>query len=129
VPGKFTAFGNLILANDYGAVVNPDLPDETIKIVREQLDVPVHRGKIAGLKNVGAVAVATNRGILVHPDASSDEVKFLEDKLGVPAEVGTACGGVKFVGLCIIANSKGAIVGTTTTGPEMGRAESSLGFL
>jgi len=129
LPGKFTALGNLVLANDYGAIVNPDLPDETLKLVSERLCVPVERGSIAGIKNVGAVGVATNRGVLVHPDASSEEVKLIEKTLKVPAEAGTACGGVRFVGLCMVANSNGAIVGTPTTGPELGRVESALGFI
>jgi translation initiation factor 6 len=43
--------------------------------------------------------------------------------------VGTACAGLKFVGLCVVANSKGALAGSSTTGPELGRIESSLGFI
>ena len=129
VPGRFTAFGNIILANDHGAIANPELPDEILEQVSEKLGVLVERGTIAGIKNIGAVGVATNRGALVHPDASSEEVKLIEKTLGVPVEVGTACGGVKFVGLCMAANSNGAIVGMTTTGPELGRVESALGFI
>lgn len=129
IPGKFTAFGNIILANDNGALANPDMPDEVLEMVSEKLSVPVERGTIAGIKNVGAAGVATNRGVLVHPDASSEEVKLVEKTLGVPVDVGTACGGVKFVGLCMVANSNGAIVGLTTTGPELGRIESALGFI
>jgi translation initiation factor 6 len=129
LPGKFTAFGNLILANDNGAIVNPDIPDEILELIREKLAVPVERGTIAGIKNVGATGVATNRGALLHPDVSEDERKTVERVLGVPADVGTACGGVKFVGLCMVANSNGAVVGMTTTGPELGRIDSALGFI
>jgi len=129
IPGKFNAFGNVFLVNDYGAIANPDLPEETLRLVSRKLRVPVVRGTIAGIKNVGAVGVATNRGALVHPDVTAAEVKLIEKTLGVPVEVGTACGGVKFVGLCMAANSNGAIVGMTTTGPELGRVESALGFI
>jgi len=129
VPGKFTAFGNLILANDRGAIVNPDLPDEVIEHIGERLNVRVERGTIAGIKNVGAAGVATNQGALLHPDVSENELSLVEKILEVPADVGTACGGVKFVGLCIVANSNGAIAGMTTTGPELGRIESALGFI
>lgn len=129
IPGKFNAFGNIFLSNDSGAIASPDMPDEILGIVSEKLGVPVERGTIAGIKNVGAVGVATNRGVLVHPDVTGEEVKLIEKTLGVPVEVGTACGGVKFVGLCMAANSNGAIVGMTTTGPELGRVESALGFI
>lgn len=129
IPGRFTAFGNLILANDNGAVVNPDLPDDVLKILGISLGVQIERGTIAGIKNVGATGVATNRGALVHSDASSEELELIERVLRVPVDVGTACGGVKYVGLCMVANSNGAIVGGTTMGPELGRIESALGFI
>lgn len=129
VPGKFTAFGNLVLANDRGAIANPDLPDDMLRLIGKHLNIPVERGTIAGVKNVGAAGVATNQGALLHPDVSEREMKFAEKVLGVPIDVGTACSGVKFVGLCIVANSNGAVVGMTTTGPELGRIESALGFV
>ena len=129
LPGKFTAFGNLILANDNGAIANPDIPDEILELIGEKLAVPVERGTIAGIKNVGAAGVATNRGALLHSDVSEDERETVERVLGVPADVGTACGGVKFVGLCMVANSNGVVVGMTTTGPELGRIDSALGFI
>lgn len=129
LPGRFTAFGNLVLANDSGAMVNPDLPDEVIKLVGEHLGIPTERGTIAGMKNVGAVGVATNRGALLHPDVSESEMRSVEKVLRVPVDVGTACGGVKFVGLCMVANSNGVVVGMTTTGPELGRIDSALGFV
>lgn len=127
--GKFTAFGNLVLTNDCGAIANPDLSDDLLKFISKQLNVPVERGTIAGVKNVGAAGVATNHGALLHPDVSERELKFVEKVLGVPIGVGTACSGVKFVGLCMVANSNGAVVGMTTTGPELGRIESALGFV
>ena len=129
VPDKHTAMGNMVLANDKGALVSPELSMEALTTIREALGVPVERGTIAGLRNVGAAAVATNRGALVHPDVSEEELKVVESVLGVPADVGTACGGVKYVGACLIATSHGVLVGESTTGPELGRIESSLGFI
>jgi translation initiation factor 6 len=129
VPGRFTAFGNLILANDRGALANPDLPDEVLEFIGKGLGVQVERGTIAGIKNVGAAGAATNRGALVHPDVSREELELIERVLRVPVDVGTVCRGVKYVGLCMVANSHGAIVGGSTTGPELGRVESALGFI
>lgn len=129
VPDKYNAMGNLVLANDRGALVSPDLSADALELISEILGVPTHLGTIAGIKNVGAAGVATNKGALVHPDASSEELKAAEEILQVPVDVGTACGGVKYVGVCMIANSHGAIVGETTTGPELGRIDSALGFI
>lgn len=129
VSGKLTALGNLVLANDRGALVSPEFSEGTIEVLRATLDVPIERGTIAGYGNVGAVGAATNKGALLHPDVTDMEAEVVRRTLGVEVDVGTACGGVKFVGLCVVANSNGALAGATSTGPELGRIESALGFL
>lgn len=129
MPGKYTALGNQILANDNGAIVNPDLSDDAIELVRETLNVPPERSTIAGLKSVGSAGVATNRGVLLHPDVTKDELSNVEEVLKVHADIGTALGGIKYVGACMVANSVGVLTGEPTTGPELGRIESSLGFV
>ena len=129
IPDRLTAVGNIILANDHGAVVNPLLSDEAVDVVCETLDVEVVRGSIANFKIIGSVAVATNKGALVHPSATSDEVDFLEKTMNVPVDVGTVNQGMKLVGAGTVANSNGVLVGEKTTGPEMARIEESLGFL
>ncbi|MFN4132970.1 MAG: translation initiation factor IF-6 [Candidatus Hadarchaeales archaeon] len=129
LPGKHTALGNMILANDYGALISPEFPDSIGKLIGENLGVRVKKGTIAGFRNVGAVGIATNNGALLHPDASQEEINVASEILGVPVDIGTACSGTKFVGLCVIANSRCAIAGATTTGPELGRIESALNLL
>ena len=129
IPDRLTAVGNIILANDHGALVNPLLSDESINVISETLDVDVVRGSIAKFKINGSVAVATNNGVLVHPSATSEEIKFLEKVMKVPADVGTVNQGTRLVGACTVANSNGVLVGNKTTGPEMARIEESLGFL
>lgn len=129
IPDRLTAVGNIILANDHGALVNPLLSDESIEVVSETLDLDVVRGSIAKFKINGSVAVATNKGVLVHPSATPEEIKFLEKTMKVPADVGTVNQGTKLVGAGTVANSNGVLVGEKTTGPEMARIEESLGFL
>lgn len=129
IEGRYTAMGNLVLVNDHGALVHPDLPDETIERMAEGLGVQIKRGTIAGIKNVGAAGVVTNKGALVHPDVTEAEVQLLEQVLNVPVDIGTACGGTKYVGICMLANSHGALTGELSTGPELGRIESALGFI
>lgn len=129
IPGKYTALGNQTLANDKGAIVNPDLPDETVDLIEEALNVPTRQTTIAELKNVGASGIATNEGVLLHPDTTEEELEIVEKALKVPGDIGTASSGVKYLGTCIVANSKGALTGENTTGPELGRIESALGFI
>ncbi|WP_138006900.1 translation initiation factor IF-6 [Halalkalirubrum salinum] len=129
LPGKINAAGNVILANDYGAYVHPDLSREAVTTIREALDVPVQRGDIGDVKTVGTAAVATNEGVLCHPKAREPELEALEAHLDVYADLGTINYGGPLIGSGLIANDTGYIVGTDTTGPELGRIEDTLGYL
>jgi translation initiation factor 6 len=114
-----TAYGNLVLANDHGALVDPRFKEHEISQIAETLGVPVVQGEIAGLPYVGSLAVATNKGVLAHPLLKDEERKVLEDVFKVPVDVGTINCGVPYVGTGIIANSHAAVAGSMTTGPEM----------
>ncbi len=116
---NYSSVGNLICANDYGAVVSPLLGDKDIQQVEEVLKVPVRKTSIAGMKQVGAILMATNKGSLVHPKASEDEIKLISETLKVSCEPGSVNGGIPYVTSGLIANSKGGIVGSQTVGPEM----------
>ncbi|KAA0002650.1 MAG: translation initiation factor IF-6 [Thermoplasmata archaeon] len=129
IKDKFNAAGNNILANDYGAIVHPMMGDETIKDIKGVMDVEVERGTIAGIKTVGMAAVVTNRGMLCHPKIEDDEKRNLEELFSVPVSIGTVNHGVPYVGAGMVANGKGAIMGSKTTGIEMGRIEDALDLI
>ena len=114
-----TAFGNLVLANDKGALVDPRMKDPIKKQVSEALGVEAVGGTIAGLTYVGSLAVATNKGVLAHPMLKEEEKKVLESVFKVPVDVGTVNCGIPYVGTGLIANSNAAVAGSMTTGPEM----------
>jgi translation initiation factor 6 len=116
---KKTAYGNMVLANDYGAVVDPRLKEPEVRQISETLGVEVVPSEIAGIPYVGALAVATNKGALAHPLLKDSEKKLLEDVLKVPVDVGTINCGVPYVGTGLICNRHTAIAGSLTTGPEM----------
>jgi translation initiation factor 6 len=116
---KKTAYGNLVLANDRGAVVDPRFHEPQIKQIAETLGVEVVTGEIAGLPYVGSLAVATNKGVLAHPLLKDEERKILESVFKVPVDVGTVNCGIPYVGTGLISNSHAAVAGSLTTGPEM----------
>jgi translation initiation factor 6 len=116
---KKTAYGNLVLANDHGAIVDPRLRQAELKVISETLCVEAVPGEIADLPYVGSLAVATNKGTLAHPMLKDSERKTLEDVLGVPVDVGTINCGVPYVGTGLVANRHAAVAGLLTTGPEM----------
>ncbi len=119
LPTKYTSIGNLIVANDNGAIVSEILSNQVVKIVEDVLDVQVEMMSIASYYQVGSMAVATNLGVVVHPRASETEVKRIHDVLKVDAEPSTVNNGVPYVASGIIANSKNAVVGSLTNGPEL----------
>ena len=129
LPGRITAAGNVILANDTGAYVHPDLSDAAVAAVEDGLDVPVERGELGGVRTVGTAAVATNRGVLCHPKSTDAELDFLEELLDVRADVGTINYGAPLVGSGLVANEFGYVAGRNTTGPELGRIEDALGYI
>ncbi|MCT9094973.1 translation initiation factor IF-6 [Haloarchaeobius sp. HME9146] len=129
LPGRRNAAGNIVLANDTGAYVHPDLSDEAVAVVEDTLEVPVERGDLAGVRTVGTAAVTTNKGVLCHPKSTDAELDYLEDLLGVPADVGTINYGAPLVGSGLVVNDTGYVAGEDTTGPELGRIEDALGLI
>ena len=114
-----TAYGNLVLANDFGAVVDPRIKEPQLLQIGETLNVEAVPSEIAGLPYVGSLAVATNKGVLAHPLLKDDERKVLESVFKVPVDVGTVNCGIPYVGTGLLANSCAAVAGSMTSGPEM----------
>jgi translation initiation factor 6 len=129
LPGKINAAGNVVLANDSGAYVHPDLPRNAIQAVEDALEVDVERGKLADIRTVGTAAVATNDGVLCHPKTTDAQLDRLEDVLDVPADIGTINYGAPLVGSGLLANGNGYVVGQETTGPELGRIDQALDYI
>ena len=123
---KKTAYGNLVLANDHGAVVAPSFKEPEINQIVETLGVDAVSGEIAGLPYVGSLAVATNKGVLAHPLLKDEERKLLEGVFKVPVDVGTINCGIPYVGTGLIGNTHAAVVGSMTTGPEIFIIENAL---
>jgi len=119
VDDRYTALGNLIVCNDYGAIVDPRLRPTTVQQIEKTLGVPAVKATIAGLPNVGALTVASNKGALISPMANEAEQKAFSAGLGVPVETGTVNSGVPFPKAGVVANSKGAVVGALTIGGEL----------
>jgi len=125
IDSKATALGNLILTNDHAAIVSPYLSGLSKKI-QEILDVEVIIKDIGGSPLVGAMALVTNRGGLVHPMIPDDEIDFLKDFFKVNMNVGTINRGYPYIRVGMVANSKGALIGMDTTGPEIMRIMATL---
>ena len=129
VQSKLTALGNIIAANDKGAIVTPDLMDADIEAISNHLGVPTKKGKISELNNMGSCLKTNNVGGLAHNGISSAEIKFIQDCMGIEVLDGTVNMGNPYVSSGIIANSKGFIIGSQSAGPEVTNVDIALGFL
>lgn len=127
--GSYNAAGNNILMNDNGAAVNPDIDDRTLRAIEDVIGVPCVRATAAGINTVGAACKATNKGAVCHPDATDEEIGVLKDILKVDVKRTTLNHGSKLLGPCLLANSKGALVGDMTTPIEMGKLEDALDLI
>jgi len=126
---KRTAYGNLVLANDYGAIVDPRLNKEDIEKIADTLGVEAVAGEIAGLPYVGSLAIATNKGVLAHPLINEKEEKKMRDVLKVHVGVGTINCGIPYIATGLIGNSYASLAGYLTTRPELFMIGQALGVV
>lgn len=118
-PSTFTAIGNLLAANDHGAIASNLLSTGQVNFIRDVLDVPVERMSIAGYIYTGSMIFSTNVGTLVPPLTSEREIKEVEAILKTNIVPCTINGGVPIISSGIVGNSKGLVVGSLTGGNEI----------
>jgi translation initiation factor 6 len=127
--GSMNAAGNVILANDFFAAVHPDMEIDVAEEIGSFLGVPVVRLSLGGVKTVGMAGYATSRGVLVHPRTTDAELAALERLIDLPVGLGSVNMGTGLVGTGMLANSKGYVAGSYTSGFELGRIEEVFGFV
>ncbi len=116
---KFNALGNVICANDKGAVVSPWISKEDCRVISDVLDVEVIQKKISGYNQSGVVLVANNSGAAIHPEADEEDMKTIANVLGVKIEQSSINNGIPYVSSGILVNNHCMVVGSLTTGPEI----------
>ncbi len=124
---NFTALGNVILSNNKGAVIHPEMNERDVEVVKKVLGVSnVVRRDIGRFTTVGSIAVVNDVGGLIHPDVSDDDVREVSKILNIRLDIGTVNFGVAFIKAGLVANNYGAVVGERTTGPEIMRIIKAL---
>lgn len=120
---KFNALGNVIICNDYGCLVHPEIDDENLGVIEDVLGVPVFKHMIGAEPLVGTFAVLTNQGMLTCPSITEVEMKELSELLKVQVIAGTVNAGSNAVGSGLVANDYVCITGTRCTNVEIKVAE------
>ena len=98
IPGRYTAVGNIVAANDKGAIASPFLDQEAIEVIEETLDVNVQTSHIVGSDIIGSLIKVTNKGFLISTNALQSEVNFAREVFGVEGDIGTVGRGISLVG-------------------------------
>ncbi len=118
VDSKYTALGNLIVMNDKGAIISEMFEKETRNLIKDSLGIETIVGSMLGSPLVGSIAMSTNKGALVHPLLSEEEISEISSVLKVRTDVCTINRGIPYPRVGILSNSKGAVIGSDSTGPE-----------
>ncbi len=129
IDSKMTALGNIVLANDNGAICHPEFDSAARRKISDVLDVEVVPGTVARLPIVGSNTIATNVGAVVHPLATEEEMEMIAELLKVDVEAGTVNRGSPYTRLGVIANTDAMIVGSETTGVELAHISQVLGLV
>lgn len=116
---RLSALGNVIAANDYVALVHPDLDRDTEEIIADTLGVEVFRHTIAGNSLVGSYCAISNQGAIVHPMTSTADQDELASLLQVPLVAGTVNMGNDVISAGMVVNDWVAFCGLDTTATEM----------
>jgi len=124
VEERLSALGNVIVCNDYVALVHPEIDRETEEIIADVLGVEVFRQTVAGNTLVGSYSALSNKGCLVHPRTSVEDQNELSSLLQVPLVAGTVNRGSDVIGAGLIVNDWCAFAGMDTTSTEISVVES-----
>lgn len=121
---RLSALGNVISANDYVALIHPDVDRETEEIIADTMKVEVFRQTIANNALVGSYCKFTNVGGIVHPHTSTTDQDELSSLLQVPLVAATVNRGSEVIGGGLVANDWSAFCGRDTTATEVAVIES-----
>lgn len=126
---KLNAHGNNLAVNDKKGIVSARVNHIEKRNIEDHLGIELFEVTVAGHYTVGSACALTNKGFLVHYGATNSEFERVSKYLGLAGEKGSVNMGVGFVSLGILANVNGYVVGSQTSGFEVGKIHSALGFL
>ncbi len=125
INSELNAVGNNVLANDKVAIINPNYSKKEARLIADALDVEVIEMMIGGFETVGANNILTNKGMVLNNNVSDKETDRIKEIFKSVSQ-STANVGSLSIGICAVANSKGLVVGKSTTGYEMANITDGL---
>lgn len=120
------AIGNMVSLNKNGGIASRSLSKKEVKALEDFFGVKLVQKDIAGSNLAGSAIAVTNKGFIVHPNVKEKEFLEIKKIFKVDGNPTTANYGDRFVGNDVVANSKGALIGSITTTFEMIRIDEAL---
>lgn len=125
-----TCLGNNIVANEHGALVNPEFSDTEVAAIGDALGVPAKRIEIAGTTTPGACIVLHGEKGVIHRDAAQHELEMARATLKLTSlERASINLGSAYLRAGILNSDGGLIVGDQSGGPEIVHLEETLGYI
>ncbi len=125
ISDPFCAVKNNITVNDKFALCNDYIKKHDLQMIKDALDVEVISLKVGKVHTVGSHNVLTNAGLLAFNEATDQEMEVLRKFTGTAVKT-TVNLGVTAIAAGIVANSKGALVGGSSSGFELGNIYQGL---
>jgi len=126
---RHNAWGNNLAMNSKGGIANSEMNPNVLKYIENVSGLEIAPMELEGYKTAGSVILATERGFAVKNMATENEIRRIESVLKVRGGIATANMGNMFISACALANSRGLLVGDTTTGIELARLQDALNLL
>ena len=112
-------------ASDACLVIRPDIDDDLLADVHEELDVPVVESTIGGSSTVGALVAANSNGLLVSGRVTEFERERIAEVTDLP--VTELPGRINAAGNVVLANDTGAYVHSGLSDEALAAVEEGLG--
>ncbi len=120
--------GIYIFANDYVAIVGPNVTENEERVIEETLGVEVIEAKISDSILIGVLVAGNNNGIVVPKTVREHELSELKRLLKVyNINVGVVDSRLTALGNVVLANNKAAIVGSRIEDRAIAEISDSLG--
>ncbi|RWS16408.1 hypothetical protein B4U79_07196 [Dinothrombium tinctorium] len=116
---KFSALGNIVAANDYVALIHPDIDRETKEIIEDVLKVETFAQSVGAHLLVGSYSILNNKGGIVAPNVKIEQLNELSTLLQIPLIASTINRGSHLIGGGMVVNDYIAFCGYDTTATEL----------
>ena len=119
ISDPFCAVKNNVTVNDKIAFCNHNIKKHDLDKIRDGLGIEVFPVKIGKVNMVGSHNLITNVGSLAFNEATDSEMELLRTHIGNTVKT-TVNLGVTAIAAGVVANSHGALVGSSSSGFELG---------